>query len=465
MTAISFLFFLFCFTLIGVASIRASKQTTDDYLLAGRSVSPLFTALSAVATNNSGFMFIGLIGYTYAVGLSSIWIMVGWIAGDYLAWRWIYPHLRRESEMRDVATVPSYLSHTGDRYGPAVMRIAAVILILFLGVYAAAQLNAGSKALHTLFGWQYETGAIIGAVIVLVYSWSGGIRASIWTDVAQSVVMVGAMLLLVISIVVEVGGVPAAIERLAEIDPSLLTLIPANLKFGFAAFLLSWIAAGIGVTGQPHVIIRAMAIRSVTAMSTARRVYFLWYSLFSALAIAVGLGARILLDHPETFDAELALPIISIKLLHPILIGLILAGLFVATMSTADSQVLACSAAFTQDLLPERYWKNYILAKMGTALVTLLTLSIALFGSQNVFGLVVLSWSILASTLGPLIMLHSLRRPVSGPVSILMMVVGMGAVFLWRAMPGYSDAVYETLPGMSAGFLAYLISQLNQKKR
>lgn len=105
MTAISFLFFLFCFTLIGVASIRASKQTTDDYLLAGRSVSPLFTALSAVATNNSGFMFIGLIGYTYAVGLSSIWIMVGWIAGDYLAWRWIYPHLRRESEMRDVATV------------------------------------------------------------------------------------------------------------------------------------------------------------------------------------------------------------------------------------------------------------------------------------------------------------------------------------------------------------------------
>ena len=147
------------------------------------------------------------------------------------------------------------------------------------------------------------------------------------------------------------------------------------------------------------------------------------------------------------------------------MIGLILAGLFAATMSTADSQVLACSAAFTQDLLPERYWKNYILAKMGTALVTLLTLSIALFGSQNVFGLVVLSWSILASTLGPLIMLHSLRRPVSGPVSILMMIAGMGAVFLWRAMPGYSDAVYETLPGMTAGFLVYLISQLNQKKR
>lgn len=465
MTAISFLFFLFCFTLVGVASVRASKQTTDDYLLAGRSVSPLFTALSAVATNNSGFMFIGLIGYTYAVGISSMWIMVGWIAGDYLAWRWVYPHLRNESEMRDVVTVPSYLSHTDDRTGPLVMRISAIILILFLGVYAAAQLNAGSKALHTLFGWQYETGAIIGAIIVLVYSWSGGIRASIWTDVAQSIVMLGAMLLLVISILAEVGGPAAAIDRLTAIDPSLLTLVPDDLQFGFTAFLLSWIAAGIGVTGQPHVIVRAMAIRSVGDLGAARRVYFLWYTVFSALAIAVGLGARILLDHPETFDAELALPILSTRLFPPILIGLILAGLFAATMSTADSQVLSCSAAFTQDLVPERYWKNYILAKVGTALVTLLTLGIALYGNKSVFGLVVLSWSILASTLGPLTILHSLRQPVSGRVSIVMMAAGMITVFVWRALPGYSDGVYETLPGMLAGFAVYLVARLFARDR
>lgn len=463
MILFSLFFFLAAFTLIGVASVKLSKKTTDDYLIAGRSVSPLFTALSTVATNNSGFMFIGLIGYTYTVGISAIWIMVGWIIGDYMAWRWVYPTLRYSSEKRNVLTVPSYLANTGDKNGSFVKRVSAVVVVLFLGVYVAAQLNAGSKALHVIFGWHYGVGAMIGAAIVLIYCWSGGIRASIWTDVAQSVVMVTAMLLLIVTILFEVGGFQAAISQLQSIDPKLLIVIPKNLKFGFSAFLVSWIAAGVGVTGQPHIVIRAMAIRSVNELKVARRVYISWYTLFAGLSIAVGLGTRILLNQADTFDAELALPLISMKLLPPILTGLVLAGLFAATMSTADSQVLSCSAALVQDLLPERYSSSLKLAKAGTVLVIALTLSIALLAGENVFGLVVLSWSILAAALGPLTILQSFGKKVKSHISILMIIVGMAAVFIWRLIPGYSDSVYETLPGMVSGFSVYLISRVISK--
>ncbi len=458
--AISFLFFLGLFTIIGIYSAVHKQSTTEDYLLAGRGINPYFAALSAVATNNSGFMFIGMIGYTYTTGISSMWIMVGWILGDYFSWRWVYRRLRIQSEMRQVHTVPSYLAHTSNGTSRAVVIISAIITFLFLGVYAAAQLNAGSRALHSLFGWDYRTGAIIGAAIVLIYSWSGGIRASIWTDVAQSIVMLFSMLLLAIVGVIHLGGIAQVVSSLHSINPTLLSFTPPNLKFGFPLFLLSWTFAGLGVSGQPHVVIRAMAIRSPADIRTARHVYFLWYILFTVMAIIVGLLARVILNEGANFDAELALPRIAMQMLPPVLIGLVLAGLFAATMSTADSQVLSCSAAFSQDLLQATGQRGYRFAKLGTILVTLLTLGIAVSGSENVFTLVVLSWSVLAASLGPLMILHSLRILVSSKTAVAMILTGFAIVLFWRYYLKLSDSIYEVMPGMLGGFLVYGVSWL-----
>jgi sodium/proline symporter len=457
--ALSFAFFLGLFTIIGVYSATRKKNTVEDYLLAGREVHPFFAALSAVATNNSGFMFIGMIGYTYTTGISSMWIMVGWILGDYMAWRWVYPRLRIESESREARTIPAYLAHTPEGKSRAVVVISAVIAFFFLGVYAAAQLNAGSRALHSLFGWDYRTGAIIGAAIVLLYSWSGGIRASIWTDVAQSIVMLFSMLLLAVVGVLDAGGVSRVVDSLRAIDPALLSLVPPNLEYGFPLFFLSWIFAGLGVAGQPHVVIRAMTIRTAAELGTARRIYFLWYTLFTVMTIVVGLLARVILNEGTHFDAELALPRISLQLLPPLLVGLVLAGLFAATMSTADSQVLSCSAAFSQDLLQTDGDRGYRYAKLGTIIVTLLTLGIALSGNESVFTLVVLSWSVLASSLGPLMILHSRRALVSAPVAIAMILTGFLTVLIWRYFLRLSDSIYEVMPGMAGGFLIYGVTR------
>ncbi len=453
MIATSFLFFLLVFLGIGIYSSTRRQKTTDDYLLAGRQVGPWPVALSAVSTANSGFMFIGLIGSTYAIGLSSMWIMVGWVFGDYLAWHWIHEPLRERSERVGANSVTRFLGTSADgEEQQGIIRVAAAASMIFLGTYAGAQLTAGSKALSVLFGWDYSVGVLLGAGIVVAYCFAGGIRASIWTDTAQASVMFLAMFLLMAVAVGEIGGFRIMWSQLEAIDPSLIDWRPANLRYGFALYLGSWVAAGIGVLGQPHVMIRPMTIDNTDHIALSRRIYITYYSLFAGAAITVGLAARVLLPVVAEFDPELGLPALSQLLLPDVLVGFILAGVFAATISTADSLILACSAALTQDLVPGE--SSYARAKLGTLAVTAAVVLFVFSGGQSVFDLVVLSWSALGGTLGPLLALRALGKPVSSKLGITMMSVSLAVMLLWRSF-GDPDSVYEILPGMLAGILVY----------
>ena len=454
--ALSFIFFLLIFVLIGAYAARLKKSTTEDYLLAGRSVGPWATALSAVASNNSGFMFIGLIGTTYTMGLSAIWIMFGWIFGDYFMWFWIHRRLRVQSEQQHSRTISSFLA-AGLRGNARLVRIiAALITIAFLGTYSAAQLSAGSKALHVMFDWPYALGAIVGAAIVLIYCFAGGIRASIWTDVVQSVNMLAAVWMLFLVALNEVGGFGPLWAKLQAIDPQLINPVPPDLRFGFFLYVMGWMGSGIGVVGQPHIMVRAMAIRSAADISKARDIYLIWYLFFTFACYGVALTCRVLIPDIAAFDPELALPALASQFLSPVLVGLVLAGLFAATMSTADSQVLCCSAALTQDLFPS--WRDsYAKSKLSTVLVTLAVLTIALLASQNVFALVTLSWSTLGATLGPLLVVRAMRYPINARGAVAMLLGGLAGVLIWRHILNFGGAIFEILPGMLLSFLAYLL--------
>ncbi|MBX2861594.1 MAG: sodium/proline symporter [Vampirovibrio sp.] len=482
-TSISFILFLLGFAAIGVSSALKREKNTDDYLLASRDIPPWMAALSAVATNNSGFMFIGLIGTTYALGLSAAWIMIGWVVGDWVMWNFVHHPLRKKSEERDTSTfsdfLGSYYPHPPGEPGEppptsfgdfvakiyghkrqTIIKISAVFIVLFLGSYAAAQLTAGSKALHVLFGWPYQTGAIIGAVIVLLYCFSGGIRASIWTDVAQSIVMIFAMFLLLFTGINSLGGLEAFWMQLQAVSPTYTSFTPVDTMFGPLLFIVGWFVAGMGVIGQPHIMVRFMAIESAESLKQARLIYFSWYTTFSLCAVGVGLLARVLLPESASFDAELSLPTIAQHLLPEVLVGLVMAGLFAATMSTADSQVLSCSAALTQDLFPG-WGKSYNLTKLGTVAVTAVVLIIALIGPTSVFELVALSWAALAACFGPLLLVHLLEhRTPPTRIAVLMMFGGLGAILIWRYVLGWSDHIYEVLPGVLTGFAIYGVGKL-----
>ena len=457
--AISFMLFLLLFTGVGIFSASRQQSTTTDYLLASRNVNPWLTGLSAFATAHSGGMFISTIGWTYQVGISSVWLLVGWFVGDYLTWFIIHQPLRVVSEETNSETIGAFLAQKPKGYS-AIAAVSALITLAFLGAYAAAQLLAGSKALHVIFGWNYSWGIILGAVIVVSYCFSGGIRASIWTDALQSVLMMVAMIMLLIIAVASCGGLRGLWQQLGAIDPILVNPIPQGLQYGFGLFLLSWLIAGVGVVGQPHIMVRAMVLDNASRMNVARNIYAVSYVIFSTAAVLVGLSARVLLpDLMNGGDPELALPQMAIALLPAILVGVILAGIFSAVVSTADSQILSCSAALTQDLFP-KMGQSYKLIKVGTLIVTAIILAIALASNKNMFALGVFAWSALASGLAPLLILRVWRYPVSATVGVLMMLAGITTAAVWNGVLQLSSSIYEVLPGMLAGFLVYGVARL-----
>ena len=453
MIAFSFIFFLLLFTVVGIYAATQKQDTTSDYLLAGRKVNPWLVALSALSTGQSGFLFTGQVGYAYTQGLSAIWLAIGWAFGDYLAWLLVFKKLRQVSETTESETVPAFLAQKQSGYRWVAI-ISALITIFFLGTYAAAQLLAGSKALNSLFGWDYAWGIIIGAIIVVVYCFSGGIRASIWTDSVQTIVMIGALLMLLVFTLSATGGVGKIYSNLGQIDGNLVRLFPTDLTWGFTPFFIGWLVAGFGAVGQPHIVVRAMAIDSADSMGKARDIRTICGFVTAFSAIFIGLAARVLL--PDLNDPELALLDLSQSLLPGILVGVILAGLFAATISTADSQILSCSAALTQDLFPGLA-KSYKFAKIGTLFVTAIVLIIALVNNDSVFGLITFAWSILASGLGVLLILRSFEKPVSTSTAIAIMLSGIAVSMYWKLGLELSSAVYEVFPGMAAGFLMYLV--------
>lgn len=453
---LSFILFLSVFALIGVSSVLLSRGTKQDYYLASSSVPPSLVGLSAVATNNSGYMFIGVIGYTYATGLASIWLMIGWIAGDFLASTFIHSRLRKATEATEQVSFSGVLSEWGGRKDRTLQIIVAVISLCFLLAYSGAQLVAGSKALHVLLDWPLWSGAVIGAVLVMSYCMAGGIRASIWTDAAQSVVMIVAMGTLLVIGAQSFGGPGAALAEMQAID-GFMNWFPGDLVIpgilGGLLFAVGWAFAGLSVIGQPHVMVRFMTLSDSGDMWRARMWYYVWFTAFYAMATGVGLLSRIYLSDPGTFDAELALPTMAQELLSPFGAGIVLAGIFAATISTADSLVLSCSSAVTHDLLPQNI-ERPILLKIATGLITLLALTWALVNKQSVFNLVIMAWSGLASAFAPLLIVLCLGlRPRRG-VAITAIFTGLGVALLWRFL-GWQAAVYEGMPGILAGLAVF----------
>lgn len=455
---ISFLGFLGVFVAIGLSSVLRSRQTKQDYYLASNSVSPALVGLSAVATNNSGYMFIGVIGYTYVTGLASIWIMLGWVLGDFLASIYVHRRLCKATQESGEVSYAGVLSNWYGGQHDTLQRLIGLVSLVFLLAYASAQLVAGSKALQVLFGWPQWAGAVLGATLVLAYCWAGGIRASIWTDAAQSVVMIVAMGLLLFVATSSLGGLEGAVQKMDAID-GFLDWFPKDLVIpglaGGIIFAISWAFAGMSVIGQPHIMVRFMALNDHRHMLRARAWYYLWFLAFYAMATGVGMLSRVYLGDPAAFDAELALPTMAQELFPPVLVGLVLAGIFAATLSTADSLILSCSAAVTHDVLPHNI-ENTREIKMITAVVCALALGWALLNQESVFSLVILAWSGLASAFAPLLLVLCFGLRPSQRLSILAVIVGFLVSLVWR-FAGLHGAVYEGMPAIIAGLCVLLV--------
>ncbi|ANO50262.1 sodium/proline symporter [Woeseia oceani] len=454
----SFAMFLLLFVGVGLASAMRAKKSRNDYYLASREIKPWLAGLSAVATNNSGYMFIGVIGFTYTAGMAAALLMTGWILGDFIGSLFIHKRLRQHTESTNEASFAAVMARWHGEEFTVWRRIAAVVMLIFLGSYAAAQISAGGKALQGVLGWDPLYGAVAVAIMVLAYSVAGGIRASIWTDAAQSMVMLAAMSTMLFVAVQGKGGLDATVSQLAEI-PGYLDIYPDDVLLpglaGVAMFVIGWMFAGFSVVGQPHVMVRFMALDDVKNLNRTRFWYYSYFISFYLLATGVGMLSRLYLPSLGDLDAELALPTMALELLPDFFVGMVLAGIFAATMSTADSLVLSCSAAVTHDLAPSRLEKSWQM-KAVTAFVVALALGMAVSGSRSVFQLVIMSWSVLASAFAPLLTLYVLGRRISEAGAIVAMLAGVSTAIGWRLL-GWHNMLYEGLPGILVGLLVALL--------
>ena len=450
----SFFICLALVLLIGLSSARQAKASAADYFVASRSVPPWLVGLSAVATNNSGYMFIGLIGYTYAVGIQSVWLMVGWIAGDLIGSKVAHERMRDEAERVHANGIISLLARWGDTRNRSWQILAALVSVAFLCTYAAAQISAGGKALEGMLDIPMAIGMGMVALVVIAYSIAGGMRASIWTDAVQSLLMVVSMVVLLIAAVNHLGGLQAVFQQAGAID-GFLNPSPTNLDvpgfIGPLAFVVGWMFAGAAALGQPHIVSRFLALQNTRQMNQVRWWYYSYYLLFYCFATAVGLLSRLYFGESTGFDPEMALPNMARDLLPPWLAGLMLAGIFAATMSTADSLVLSCSSALTQDL-PRNPSENRWLLKAATGFTTLFALGIGLWSEQSVFSLVVWAWGTLGAAFVPILIWQVLGAKLNSWAMLCMSSTGVLTTVAWKFF-GFPNTVYEGAVGMFCAFV------------
>ena len=456
---------------IGVYAWKKSTSNSEEYMLGGRNLSPSVAALSAGASDMSGWLLLGLPGALFVSGLSQSWIGIGLVVGAWLNWLIVAPRLRQQTEEYDNSlTIPGFLGNRFPSQAVLLRIVSAIIIVVFFSVYTASGLVGGGKLFASAFGGDYMTGVLITLGVVLVYTVMGGFLAVSLTDFVQGCIMMLALVIMPIVILTTQGGngVEQAAERLTAVDPDYLSMFKGVTFLGW----ISAVAWGLGYFGQPHIIVRFMAVRSVKDVPTARRIGMSWMivSLIGAVAVGIFGRAYALRTGLDVADPETIFIILSDLLFHPLVTGFLYAALLAAIMSTVSSQLLVASSSLTEDIYrtvfkrgaTERELVN--VGRLAVLAVGAVAVLIASNPDSEVLGLVANAWAGFGAAFGPLIVLSLTWKRMTGAGAVAGLIVGAVVVIGWIAA-GLSSTLYEIVPGFIASWIAIVLVSLNTPDR
>lgn len=445
--------------LIGFWSQQRTKSTTD-YFLGGRNLGPVVAAISYGASSASAWTLLGMSGVAYVLGLPSIWIAAGAIAGCAVAWIWIAPRLMRHTRSRDQLTLTEFLAEdpTQDTQGKTttVARIASAVILLSFIFYIAAQFQGSATTFSAVFNLPLAESLILGATIITVYTFLGGFWAASITDTLQGGLMFVAAILLPTTAFVHLGGWEA-VQASGMFDRANLTLTGKNTGLAAVGFILGSLAVGIGTLGQPHLLNRFMALRDDRALKTAQLLAIGWITLIFLCMFALGILGRIIL--PDLADPEALFFQLSERLLHPVVAALLLAAVLSAIMSTADSMLLVVASTISHDLKLQRLLpgRELLLSRLSMTAVAVLAVLVALFLPATIFERVLFAWIAIGSAFGPTVLarlagLHLSTRSVAN--SIVTGFVLAVTLYLLPNTPG--DWAERFIPFCAASFVLTL---------
>ncbi|MBB5513154.1 sodium/proline symporter [Neomicrococcus aestuarii] len=471
---------LYFAAMIGIGFYAYRKTSNlDDYMLAGRDLKPSVAAISAGASDMSGWLLMGLPGAIYLMGLVEAWIAIGLTVGAWLNWKFVAPRLRSYTEISNNSiTVPSFLENRF-KDKTRILRIAAgVIILLFFTFYVSSGMVAGGKFFEASFGVPYFWGMVLVAGVTLLYTLFGGFLGASLTDVAQGFLMLAALVAVPVVAVISMGGVGEVINHINLADAAANAADPANelhrtslIYGGTALGIISACAWGLGYFGQPHIIVRFMALRSPQDAKAGRRIGISWMILTAAGAISTALvGIAWFNKYPETLeDPETVFLRMSQILFHPFVAGLVLAAVLAAIMSTISSQLIVCSSALVEDLYGIMGRKtsdrtNVSLGRVGVLIVALVAGMLALDPSSSILELVAFAWAGFGAAFGPVIILALYWKKFTSWGALAAMVSGAVTVFIWGSNDALSSTLYEIVPGfIIATVLGVVVSLLTTK--
>lgn len=476
----TFIAYLVVMVLIGVWVYRRTK-TLSDFALGGRSLNAPTAALSAQASDMSGWLLMGLPGAVYAAGIGEAWIAIGLAIGTYLNWLFVAPRLRTYTERaHNAISLSAYFESRFEDRTNLLRVVSALIIGVFFTLYVASGLVAGGLLFETIFGVDPDIAITVAVIVIVVYTFLGGFLAVSFTDFLQGTLMFLAMVVVPIAVVLSIGGFTPLFDGVEATSPNLLNWIDeaaftagegwttgSSLSFVAIAGLLAW---GLGYFGQPHILARFMGIRSAAHVATARRIGTGWVLVTLAAAVFIGLAGVAYLDQPLE-NSETVFLVLVQDLFNPWVAGLILAAVLAAVMSTADSQLLVASTAVTEDFY-RRYFKRQAsdkelvwVGRIAVVVVAVIAYYLALRGG-SVLDIVAYAWAGFGSAFGPIVILSLYWSRMTWAGALAGMVTGATVVLVWEnvdwagianeSIASWGD-VYSMLPGFGLALIAAIV--------
>lgn len=473
-TIVTFLVYILGMILIGFIAYRVTNNLSD-YILGGRRLGSFVTALSAGASDMSGWLLMGLPGAIYAGGLIEGWLAIGLTIGAYLNWKLVAGRLRSHTEhCGDALTLPEYFHNRFNDKTRIIKILSAIIFLLFFAVYCASGVVAGARVFENLFGVPYANAIWYGAIATILYTFIGGFLAVSWTDTIQATLMVFALILTPVFVLINIGGFEAMQEAITQAE------ILANKNYNdiftgtTVLGVLSLLAWGLGYFGQPHIVVRFMAAESVKSLENARRISMTWMVICLAGAIGIGyFGMAYFFARPEQASVvnanhEQIFIELAKLLFNPWIAGVLLSAILAAVMSTLSAQLLICSSAITEDLYkgilrPQASDKELVwLSRLMVLAVAALAIYIAQDPNSQVFGLVKDAWAGFGSAFGPVVLLSLFWKRMNGFGAIAGMLVGALVVYFWKdiTLSLSLPEMYSMIPGFISAMIAIVIVSL-----
>ena len=445
--------------LILYVGIKAYKRTHNlgDYILGGRKLGPVVTALSVGASDMSGWLLLGLPGAIYLSGISEIWIGIGLIIGAYCNWFFVAKPLRVFSaHAGNALTLPDYFENRFADKTRILRVLSACVILLFFTFYTASGLVGGAILFENSFGMEYSTALLAGAFIIVGYTFVGGFLAVVWTDAFQAILMLAAIIIAPAAVISDAGGVWALAEQMRGASPGSTSLFSGLTLLGFVS-LMAW---GLGYVGQPHILARFMAVESPAKLVSARRIAMLWMICVLLGSVATGLAGIAYFADAPLANPETVFIALSQSLFNPWVAGVITAAILSAIMSTIDSQLLVSSSVISEDFYrvfvrPGASDAELLAVSRGAVvLIALVALLIASDRDSRVLDLVSYAWAGFGAAFGPLIVFSLFWRKMTALSAVVGLLLGAITVVVWSNLSGGIFELYEIVPGFLLSSLA-----------